>query len=95
MYVVIFKATINELDGRYSSIAKQLRKLALEKYGCVEFNSVTEGKQEIAISYWPALDNIRRWKQAPEHLLAQERGKNRYYASYQVQIVEVLREYSG
>jgi len=52
-------------------------------------------KQEIAISYWQDLEQIKRWKQDPEHIKAQDRGKSEYYNSYQVQVVEVLREYKS
>lgn len=95
MYAVIFKATINKLDEQYSSLAKRLRILALESYGCLEFNCIIEGQQEIAISYWPDLDAIKKWKQDPEHLRAQGLGKRQFYLSYHVQVVEVLREYGG
>ena len=51
MYAVIFKAEINKLDSRYSEMASRMRELAINKYGCTEFISVTEGTQEIEISY--------------------------------------------
>ncbi len=94
MYAVIFRAEINELDESYSAMARQMRDLALNEYGCSEFTSVTEGTQEIAISYWRSQEQIRHWKQASEHQEAQRRGRAEWYKSYQVQIVEVIREYS-
>jgi len=51
MYAVIFRATINKLDEAYSRTATRMRELAMKEYGCSEFISVTEGKQEISISY--------------------------------------------
>lgn len=76
MYAVIFKAEINDalidaLGDSYFEMAQKLRDLALQEYGCVEFTSVTEGKQEIAISYWESLEQIKNWKQDPQHLIAQ------------------------
>jgi heme-degrading monooxygenase HmoA len=50
---------------------------------------------EIAISYWPSQDNIRAWKNNPEHQKAQAQGKSRWYKSYQVQVVEVLHQYAS
>ena len=94
MYAVIFKAEINKLDSRYAELAEQMRFLAMKKYGCSDFISVTEGKQEIAISYWQNLQQIQAWKQDAEHLVVQELGKTDWYQSYTVQVVEVLREYS-
>ena len=95
MYAVIFRATIRHLDSAYSDMASQLRQLALDRYGCLEFTAVTEGEQEIAISYWSDLEQIKRWKQDPLHLQAQQLGKQQWYRDYQVQVVELVKEYSS
>jgi len=94
MYAVIFRAEINKLDSRYSCMTSKMKDLAISKYGCTEFISVTEGSQEIAISYWQDREQIKQWKQNSEHLVAQELGQSIWYKSYRVQIVEILREYS-
>ncbi len=93
MYAVIFKAEINELDKAYYEMAMQLRELAINKYGCVDFTSATEGTKEIAISYWQNQEQIKQWKQEAKHMVAQEFGRAKWYKSYQVQIVEIVREY--
>jgi len=93
MVAVIFRAQTNELDDRYFEMAKRMRELAISRYGCLEFIAVTEGRQEIAISYWNDLEAIERWKADEEHRKAQELGRNYWYRSYTVQVVEVLREY--
>ncbi len=93
VYAVIFKAKINKLDQAYSETATRMRELAINEYGCTEFVSVTEGEQEISISYWNNKKDIAAWKQNAEHLVVQELGKSEWYKSYQVQVVEVIREY--
>ena len=93
MFAVIFKAEINELDPEYTAVAEQMRDLAINEYGCMEFVAITEGDSEIAISYWNDETQIRKWKQNAEHLTAQAKGKSKWYKSYTVQVVEVLREY--
>jgi len=93
MYAVIFKAKTNELDNAYRKVAERMRELAMNDYGCTEFISVTEGDQEISISYWSSLSDIADWKQNAEHLVAQDSGKNSWYKSYHVQVVELIREY--
>lgn len=93
MFAVIFKAEINELDAEYTEVAERMRNLAINEYGCTEFTALTEGDTEIAISYWEDDDQIRKWKQNAEHLSAQAKGKSKWYKSYTVQVVEVLREY--
>jgi len=94
MYAVIFRAEIARLDEEYSQMAARMRELAIQEYGCLEFTSVTEGNSEIAVSYWSSKEQISAWKQNAEHLVAQQKGRSQWYASYRVQVVEVVREYS-
>ncbi len=95
MYAVIFKAEVNEFDETYSEMASRMRELAISEYGCTEFTSCTEGKKEIAISYWPSKEAIQSWKNNPEHKQVQALGKSKWYQSYQVQVVEVLHKYGS
>ena len=94
MYAVIFKAQTKKLDDEYFKMAKYMRYLAIEKYGCLEFTAVTEGYNEIAISYWENLEEIEKWKKNSEHLVVQELGKEKWYEGYSVEIVEILSSYS-
>jgi len=71
-----------------------MRELALNEYGCLEFTAVTEGANEIAISYWDSLEQIKKWKQNSEHLKAQKLGRERWYEDYSVEIVEVISKYN-
>ena len=92
MYAVIFRATAADLDDEYFQVAQKLKALAFEKYGCLDFVSVTEGNEEVAISYWQTEQQILDWKNDPEHRLAQSRGRNKWYESYSVEICEVIRK---
>ena len=91
MYAVIFKATIAQFDDEYHSMAERMKALAFSEYGCLDFNSVTEGDEEIAISYWPSLQHIHDWKNDPQHSQAQKKGREKWYKSFSVEICEVVR----
>ena len=93
MYAVIFRVKTKKLDDAYFKMAKGMRELAISEYGCVEFTAVTEGSDEIAISYWESMEQIKKWKQNSEHLVAQKLGKEKWYENYTVEIVEVIRKY--
>lgn len=95
MYAVIFKATTANLDDEYFRTAEELRDLAFTKYGCLDFVSVTEGDEEIAISYWKTMQQIREWKNDPVHRLAQQVGRDKWYKSYRVEVCEVNRTYQS
>ena len=94
MYAVIFKAKTKKLDNTYFEMAKRMRELAMNKYGCLEFIAVTEDMNEIAISYWDSLEQIKLWKQNSEHLVAQKLGKEKWYEDYSVEIVQVISKYN-
>lgn len=93
MHVVIFRATILNLDAQYATTAARMRELAFKQFGCIEFQSVIEGATEISISYWPSEEHIQAWKAHPEHMLAQQLGKTLWYLDYSVEVAEVVREY--
>ncbi len=93
MFVVIFRATVRELDGEYSAMAARMRELALTQFGCVEFHALLEGQEEIALSYWPDEESILAWRQHPEHVEAQRLGRTRWYHSYRVEVTKITRAY--
>jgi heme-degrading monooxygenase HmoA len=95
MYVVIFRARIRAFDAEYAQTAARMRDLALSQFGCLEFHAVSEGDSEVALSYWPDEASIRAWRAHPEHRLAQQAGRERWYASYTVQVATITREYTG
>ncbi len=93
MFVVIFRAKTHQIDTEYTQVAARMRELALGQFGCLEFTAVTEGSDEIALSYWPSEAYIRAWKAHAEHVLAQQLGRERWYESYAVQVAEIKRDY--
>jgi heme-degrading monooxygenase HmoA len=93
MHVVIFRARIRQLDADYSATAARLRELALTRFGCLEFHALSEGDQEVALSYWPDEASIRAWRADPEHIAAQQLGRERWYADWSVQVAEIGHAY--
>jgi heme-degrading monooxygenase HmoA len=93
MVVVIFRAKIRHLDADYADVAARMRELALTQFGCLEFQAVSEGADEVALSYWPDEASVLAWKSHAEHILAQQMGRQRWYQSYVVQVAHIGREY--
>lgn len=94
MIVVIFRARLNQLNEEYFQTAARLCELALGKYGCVEFISLSEGDEEVSISYWNSEKDIRAWKADAEHRVAQEKGRTTWYKHYRVETANIERSYS-
>lgn len=94
MFAVIFKAKVGKQDKDYLDMVAVMRELAFSKYGCLDFIAVSEGDQEIAISYWESEQDIQRWHSDSQHAVAQKFGKEKWYQSYVVEVVEIQRRYS-
>jgi heme-degrading monooxygenase HmoA len=93
LLVVIFRARIKQFDEQYSKTAARMRELALQEFGCIAFHAVTEGQEEVALSYWPDEKHVQAWRSHPEHLEAQKCGQSEWYESYSVEVARVERSY--
>ena len=92
MYIVIFEAQIKQLDEAYYQFAQKLRKLAEQEYGCTQFTALQENNTELAFSYWPSRDHIRRWAENPLHQKAMHMAKSSWYSSFKVTITKIENE---
>lgn len=54
---------------------------------------MTDGHEGIDYFLLAKQEQIQQWKKNAEHQMAQQFGRSRWYKSYRVQIVEVVREY--
>ncbi|AUZ05802.1 MULTISPECIES: antibiotic biosynthesis monooxygenase family protein [Vitreoscilla] len=93
MYVVIFRATIDQLDEDYVQTAQYLRQLAINEYHCIDFQACGQGNDEIAVSYWHSLGDIQAWRHNVDHQIAQNKGVWKWYKSCRVEIAEIVRQY--
>ncbi len=91
-YAVIFTSKRTEGDSGYNKMATQMMHLAQQQKGFIGVESARE-KIGITVSYWESLVAIQNWKANTAHLVAQEKGKTNWYASYHVRICKVEREY--
>ncbi len=81
----------NGADG-YDVTADRMVGLAADQPGFLGVESARE-EVGITVSYWVDLDSIAAWKAHAEHLVAQQAGRDRWYASYVTRIAKVERDY--
>lgn len=92
--IVVFRARAAEMDEDYLPTAMRMRDKAIAEYGCTEFVfASTPDGEEIALSYWPDEASIARWRQDLEHQAAQKQGRERWYASYRIEVAGIQRAY--
>lgn len=91
-YAVIFTSVRTRVEAGYAEMADAMMELASRQPGYlgVEHARDTTG---ITVSYWQSLEAIAAWKAQADHQLAQQKGREQWYAEYTVRICRVEREY--
>jgi len=97
-YAVIFTSQRTPADDGYEHMARRMLELAATQPGFLGVESARDSSGDgnaagITVSYWESLESIAAWRAHGEHRLAQERGRNDWYAAYRVRIARVEREY--
>ena len=90
-YAVIFTAEMADDVAGYADMAQRMTQLVEQQPGYIGKHTSMEGNRELTISYWESLAAIKAWKAHPEHRTAQELGRSRWYADYQVQVTRIDR----
>jgi heme-degrading monooxygenase HmoA len=92
---VIFSSKRRDFDAGYASVADRMVALAQAQPGFLGVESARDSSGfGITVSYWSSLDAVRAWKSNLEHLAAQDAGRERWYAHYEVRVAHVARAYA-
>ena len=90
---VIFTSVRTEGDRGYAVMAQRMDALAAEQPGYLGHESAHDDDLGLTVSYWADETAAAAWKQVAEHLVAQERGREVWYADYRVRVATVTRDY--
>ena len=94
-YAVIFTSLrAPEPGDGYAEMAARMVELAAVQPGFLGVESARDGLG-ITVSYWTDEAAIAAWKADLEHLVAQVRGREAWYAAYAVRVARVERAYGG
>jgi heme-degrading monooxygenase HmoA len=92
-YAVIFTSLRTEEKEDYDATAEKMQALAAAQPGFLGIESA-RSVLGITVSYWASLAAIAAWKVQADHMLAQERGRERWYSGYAVRVCLVERAYA-
>lgn len=94
MVAVIFTSQRTKEIDNYSETNDMLEAMAAELPGFIktEWSRNADGFG-ISISYWKTMEDARNFKLIPEHLMAQQNGRDKWYEWYNVKVCSVEREY--
>ncbi|SFW73825.1 antibiotic biosynthesis monooxygenase family protein [Chitinophaga sancti] len=91
-YAVIFTSLRTDVEDGYKDTATLMVELAKTQPGYLGVESARDGVG-ITVSYWKSLEAIRNWKQQADHIIAQQLGREKWYAQYKTRICLVERDY--
>lgn len=91
-WAVIFTSIRTEIDEGYGKVAERMVELAAEQAGFLGAESARDGLG-ITVSYWESTEAIRAWKAQAEHRVAQEFGREKWYAAFKTRVARVERDY--
>jgi heme-degrading monooxygenase HmoA len=98
MIAVIFE--LEPAEGHreeYLDIAARMRPMVEEVEGFISverFQSLTDPKKLLSVSFWEDEDAVRRWRTLAAHRWAQGRGRDGIFAGYRLRVAHVLRDYT-
>jgi heme-degrading monooxygenase HmoA len=96
MEIVLFH--INPREGldqqEYQKAFERMLELVSESPGFVSIEGFTgEDGSELAVARFESADAIALWRDQPEHVRTQQRGRDEFFASYDITIATVWKQY--
>ena len=97
MIAVIFE--VEPAEGRreeYLDIAAAMRPLVVEIEGFISverFQSLTDPKKLLSISFFEDEAALDRWRQLAAHRRAQSKGRTGVFHDYRLRVASVIRDY--
>lgn len=94
MIVILFRSRLTAAAGKdYSEMDAHLEERARGADGFVDVKAYTaQDGERLTVVRWRDLESLRRWREDPQHRVAQEAGRDRWYEFYATEVAEVLRE---
>ena len=95
MVIVLFRSRLRpEAGEEYHRTAQRMLELATSMPGFVSFKTfAAEDGERVSIAEYESEDAVRAWYTHPEHLKAQQRGRELFYEDYRIQVCTVDRAY--
>ncbi|MDQ6615578.1 MAG: antibiotic biosynthesis monooxygenase [Actinomycetota bacterium] len=97
MEIVLFKIRprVGRDDAEYERTFEQMYALVSAIPGFIGIDGYQgEDGSELAVARFESREAIAEWRDQPEHVRTQQRGRDEFFAGYEITIGTVWREYS-
>jgi heme-degrading monooxygenase HmoA len=94
MTIVVFRSRIRpENADEFHELADKMLLLAKSMAGFISYKAYTSDDGErVSIHEWESPEQLRAWREHPEHRQAQSIGRDRFYEEYTSYVCESPRE---
>jgi heme-degrading monooxygenase HmoA len=96
MVIVLIRTKLHPEANRaaYDALNSQMFELVQTMPGFIAAHGFASPEgEEVGVIRFASLEELRAWREHPDHLTAQHRGKTEFYASYTIEVCEVVRAY--
>jgi len=98
MVLVTFKVTVRDdvdQDAFHQTAGRMMELVAkMPGFKGIEwFGAIDDPHTQLALAEFESHEAVKAWKQNTEHLAAQKRGREEFFARYRIQIADIAREY--
>ena len=97
MVVVVFTSRLRADANveEYAELGNVMYSLAEQNPGFVSYSEYSSQDGEtVALICFKTLDELEQWRTHPEHVKAQQAGRERFYASYSMKVCTTVRQYA-
>ncbi len=94
MYIVLFRSRLSDEAGSdYQDMAGDMLQLAKAQPGFIDFTQYTgDDGERLSVIRWKNKETPEAWRDHEQHRVAQNKGRERWYAYYHLEIAELVRE---
>jgi heme-degrading monooxygenase HmoA len=94
MVVVVFRARIRpEFQAEYYALADRMAEIARSLPGFISWKGYhAEDGERVSIHEWETPEQLRAWREHPEHVKAQALGRQKFYEEYTLYVSDSPRE---
>lgn len=95
MLVAVFRTRVRpEVANEYQAEYERIWKIAKEQPGFISSKTYySDDGDKVSIQEWESPEQLRAWRDHPDHLEARRRGREEFYQDYTIYICDEPRKY--
>ena len=93
MIVVLFRSKLVDSPDGYDEMSEEMEALAKTMPGFIDVKGYrADDGERLTVVRWETEETMRQWREHARHRVAQQMGREKWYAYYKMEVAEVVRE---